>query len=607
MVEVLFRHKAMRDQQKEMVKDVLSAVQNGGHLIASAPCGVGKTDAALSPAITHALKSGLDVFFITPKISQHRLALEVARGIMEKYSLEIGGSDIIGRRHACIHPAIAPLENDAFYPSCEKMRAGAKCQFYLNAKNTSPVSRMPALLKSIRGMVPHSHVIAESKLQEICPYEAMLKSASTARVIVADYFHLLAPGIMDIFLKKTGKTLENSIVIIDEAHNLPSRVRDYLSASLNSRVASRMEKEAHAMGFKMEFAEVFDSWAGGLQEDNGERMLSTGDFDSALTYFQEGWEGVSTKMEAHGNQFAQESGKKSSLMRFAAFLKTWYSPDEGCARILKRNGEFFSVTKRLLDPGVVTSSLNRTRSTIIMSATLHPMEMYRDVLALDPARTLMKSYGSPFPKENRMNVIVKGATTKFSKRNEEQYMRMARLIDSAQEKMGGTAAFFPSYSVLKSTLPHIKSSPQYVQTERMSPKEVSALAKGFSEKGGVLVGVQGGSLSEGQDFANGEIKNAIVVGIALEEMSLETKALIEYYGKKFGRGWEYAYMCPAVSRALQSAGRAIRKETDRAAIIFADERFAWGAYSKHLPAGEAFTVADEAEVDGMLLKFWKGK
>ncbi|VVB98008.1 ATP-dependent DNA helicase [uncultured archaeon] len=233
--------------------------------------------------------------------------------------------------------------------------------------------------------------------------------------------------------------------------------------------------------------------------------------------------------------------------------------------------------------------------------------MYRDVLGLDEKRTVMKSYPSPFPKSNKLNLIVEGAPTRYSHRNFDEYKKIGEMVDKAHASKGKTAAFFPSYNVLSSVLPFIKTSPKFVQNERMPPRELHKLAKDFSSQGGMLIGVQGGSLSEGLDYSNGEIKTAVVVGIALEEMSLEVKSLIDYYQEKFGKGWEYAYIYPAVTRALQAAGRAIRKDEDKAAIIYLDERFNWQNYRKLFPTDERFVVVNQDEMERYLSAFWDGK
>lgn len=611
MPEIYFRHPRIRDHQKQMINDVYSALENGSHLIAHAPCGIGKTDAALSAAMTYAANNDLDVFFLTPKISQHKIAAEVIGGLAEKYSLGVRATDLIGRRHACVHPALGGLDHDTFYQTCERLRREEKCGFYSNAKGNTKLGEAKAellfrkLLSSYGAVKTHGELISQAEELHACPYEIMIKLASNSKLIIADYFHIIAPQIRSLFLAKTKKKLENSIVIIDEAHNLPKRVRDYLSVSFNNRLVSRMENEAKSLGADLKFEREFVSWARENLKNEGEMLVPPSSFNSALAYFGMKPEEIADYFESLGISYIEQSGKKSALFKFSRFLRGWFEDTPGSIRILRGGGTFFSISKRFLDPALLTSELNKARSAILMSATLHPMAMYRDILGLDEKRTMMESYPSPFPKSNRMNVIIEGATTKYSRRNSGEFEKIAEIIDRAHKPKGKTAVFFPSYSVLNSVLPFIKSKPRFVQGEDTGPRDLHALAKDFSSHGGMLVAVQGGSLSEGLDFGNGEIKTAIVVGIALEEMNLEIKSLIDYYQGKFGKGWEYAYIYPAVMRALQSAGRAIRKEEDKAAIIYLDERFAWQNYRKLFPSDEKFAVAKPEELEKYLNAFWK--
>ncbi len=611
MPEIHFRHSRIRDHQKQMVHDVYAALEAGNHLLAHAPCGIGKTDAALSPAITYAMEHGLDVFFLTPKISQHKIAAEVVKGVAEKYGLSLRAVDMIGRRHACAHPALADLDQDTFYQTCERLRREEKCGFYSNARGNTKLEEAKAellfrkMLNNYGAIKAHTEVIAESEEAHACPYELMIKLASNSKLIIADYFHMIAPQIRTLFLAKTKKKMENSIVIIDEAHNLPKRVRDYLSVSFNNRMISRMESEMKSMGGDMKFEKEFSGWARGALKQESEMLVPTEHLNSPLAYFAMKPEETADYFESAGVGYIEKTNRKSALLKFSKFLRGWYENTPGSIRILKGKGNFFSVSKRFLDPAVITSELNKAHSVIMMSATLHPMHMYRDVLGLDEKRTLMKSYPSPFPKSNKLNLIVEGTTTRYSQRNVEEFRKIAEMADRIHKFKKRTAVFFPSYNVLNSVLPFMKSTPKFVQGERMSPRDVHKLAKDFSTQGGMLIGVQGGSLSEGLDFGNGEIKTAIIVGIALEEMGLEVKSLIEYYQEKFGKGWEYAYIYPAVTRALQAAGRAIRKEEDRAAIVYLDERFNWQNYRKLFPAEERYAAVAAQDVDGYLAEFWK--
>ena len=79
------------------------------------------------------------------------------------------------------------------------------------------------------------------------------------------------------------------------------------------------------------------------------------------------------------------------------------------------------------------------------------------------------------------------------------------------------------------------------------------------------------------------MNGVIVVGLPLAHPDLQTKETIKYYEMKFGRGWDYGYIYPAMSKCIQSAGRCIRSEKDRGVVIYLDERFAWQNYFICLP------------------------
>ncbi|MFA6888593.1 MAG: helicase C-terminal domain-containing protein, partial [Candidatus Woesearchaeota archaeon] len=107
--------------------------------------------------------------------------------------------------------------------------------------------------------------------------------------------------------------------------------------------------------------------------------------------------------------------------------------------------------------------------------------------------------------------------------------------------------------------------------------------KAYKATGAVLLATVSGSYGEGIDLPGDLLKCVIVVGLPLLTPDVETKQLIDYFEKKFKRGWDYGYVFPAFNKVLQNAGRCIRTETDRGAIIFLDERYAWPMYSRCFP------------------------
>ena len=301
--------------------------------------------------------------------------------------------------------------------------------------------------------------------------------------------------------------------------------------------------------------------------------------------------------------FIDKTNRRSACLHLSSFLSDWEDSSQGCVRILKSRNGMFYLSKRMLDPSQATSILNSCAGAVLMSGSLLPMEMHRDVLGLDPARTVMKAYPSPFDSGNVVNIITEGITTRYSKRDLEGYTAIAGKLDAIiSHTPGGTAVFFPSYGVMGKVLPLMSSRGLHVQKPGMKPQDVRKLIRDF-KTGGVLCGVQGGSLSEGVDYADGEIKTVVIVGVALEEIGLETKALIQHYDSKFGRGWDYGYLYPGTIKALQAAGRARRKESDRAAIVYMDERFRWGKYNWILNKNERIIVTANPEDE--VKEFWE--
>ncbi len=563
--------------------EIYSAITERKNFMAYAPTGSGKTDSALSAAVSFAIQHHMDVFFLTPKTSQHNLAIEVVSGLGEKHSLNIRAVDLIGKKHACIDPELMKLDGESLYHFCNLKKKKNKCKFYNNIVGKGLGGKRKAegdfehILKNYGYGKTHSEIIEAGKERTLCPYELMLKLGSVSNVIVGDYYHLIVPAIREVIFKKTGKRAENSIVIIDEAHNLASRSRNHLSSTTNTLMLKRVEKEIRSVGYTAPgLEETFNEWAMEMLEDNKELRIGQEDFHTFLSNFENDF---SSLLEDAGIDFITATGKRSATLRFVHFIEFWDDPLD-CVRILKKDRFGYSLSKKMLDPSALTNILNEMRSTILMSATLIPLEMHRDVLGLDKSKTIMKSYPSPFSPNSIRNIICSDVTTKFTERTEDNYMNIAEKINRIDTSTpGGVAVFFPSYKVMQQILPYLKNTDISRQEPNMKPKEIRYLIDDFRKKGGLLCGVQGGSLSEGIDYPRGEIKTIVVVGIALDEMNIEAKALIEYYGKKFGKGWEYGYLYPGTIKALQAAGRGRRKDTDRVAVVYMDKRFKWKKYN----------------------------
>jgi DNA excision repair protein ERCC-2 len=115
---MLFRHPKVRKYQDKFMQDILESLREGRVLLAEAPTGLGKTDAVLGATLSYLLKEGGWIFFLTPKISQHEIAIDVVEGINKKYGLDISVVDFVGKRYMCIHPALQDIDSESFYLAC---------------------------------------------------------------------------------------------------------------------------------------------------------------------------------------------------------------------------------------------------------------------------------------------------------------------------------------------------------------------------------------------------------------------------------------------------------------------------------------------------------
>src|SRR5438552_10357114 len=114
----------------------------------------------------------------------------------------------------------------------------------------------------------------------------------------------------------------------------------------------------------------------------------------------------------------------------------------------------------MLDPSILAKPVfDSIHASVVMSGTLHPMEMTRDVLGLDPARTTLREYASPFPQQNRLVLVDPNVTTGYKDRTPDMWRSIGeRLAEMALATPGNVAAFFPSYAILEQVRPYAEAA-----------------------------------------------------------------------------------------------------------------------------------------------------
>ncbi|PLW79861.1 hypothetical protein C0585_05570 [Candidatus Woesearchaeota archaeon] len=596
----LFPHDKIRPIQDELIDNVKKAVKNGLNLVAHAPTGLGKTAASISPALEYARENNKTIFFLTSRHTQHKIAIDTLKEIKRKHDLDLLATDIIGKKHMCVVPGINLLHPSEFSEFCKSQREEGNCAFYSMTKKSGKATvyakKVLGELKKM-GTPSVEEIIETSKKNNLCAYEVAVMLSQNSDVIIADYNYIFNRNIREGFLTKIEKLPEDLIIIVDEAHNLPNRVKDMATHRISNILMKRALKEAS----KYQNEEIADQlihientirkMSEDLNRENKEKKVSKEDFIIEIEKEYE-YDELIASLEFFSSKVLEEE-KKSSISSIVTFLEAWRGPDHGFLRMIElKDGlrePLINLSYKCLDPSVITSEIiNQSHSTILMSGTLKPINMYSELLGV--SQPIEKEFQSPFPEDNRINLIIPKTTTKFQQRSEAQYKNIAQECVKVTDNVpGNSIIFFPSYALLdqiKKYFVELNQKTIFTEIRNMDGETKQELLdnfKKYEKEGSVLLAVVSGSFGEGIDLPGDLLKCVVIVGLPLSTPDLETKTLIDYFDKKFSKGWEYGYTAPAINKVMQNAGRCIRSEKDRGIVVYLDERYAWSNYNKYLP------------------------
>ena len=621
---LFFAHDSPRESQREMISDGIESLKEGSFLIAAAPTGIGKTAAALASSLAAAnLYSASPempkILFLTGRQSQHRIVVDTIREINKRLPpgfSKIKLVDIIGRKSMC-----------------KNVDSTGKC----DCEGGVTESERRFLRSDLEGFI-HSEprhvgqILKRVEKKDTCAWATAREAARSTNVIVCDYNHVFVEGVRDASLPAMGVELSNSIIIVDEAHNLPDRIRRGLERTITDQVFRRaldnieeykgnLQKREAELDIpesnKLREAKSLETQIRTLREDQGiitwfdekksENKQSKGDDIRVATIdfldiVSKAIEGVLDKEDEDGisrirtmisrllavvidEEDDSDDEEQNDCTRLAEILEICieYRNSPALALVFDEKFREPRVTSYLLDPSVVGEPIfEQCLGSILMSGTLFPPEMYSNILGIPSVRTTCKEYSSGFPLGNRPVLIANDVTTRYTERENSMESIIGHIKSVIDNAKGNVAIFAPSYSILDRIHDYFENgwiSKTILKEEQgMSKRGVEGLISRLYEQkemgGAALFGVLSGKLSEGVDYSDNVLNALVCVGLPMPPPSARQDALYEYYTKKFNksRAWKYASLQPAVNSVLQALGRPIRKDEDRAIVVLLEKR-----------------------------------
>jgi DNA excision repair protein ERCC-2 len=563
----LFPFHQVREGQRQFLEDARSCMLNRVDLLADAPTGLGKTAVGLSASLEAVLPNEGAVLFLTARQSQHRAAIETVRYIWRKARVKV--VDLISKQDTCLCRG-----RDGTIPCSE----AGDCYFLDRDRVEAAAQRL---------LEYPLHVGEAMRLcvrMGACPYLAARAALPSADLVVCDYNHVFSGDERPIQCD-LDRPLESIALVVDEAHNLPGRITENHSRSLSRSQLSSLLKGAGNRHLRTAVRTVLD-YIDRNAFERREGPIPPEELDEELKV-NVGMSSADLSKELLGYFQGRSRRRVEDL---AEFLGRWSSCPEASVRFV--DGATGTIHNRFIEPRLLSGPVFESmRCSLLMSGTLHPPARFAEALGLADT-AVCRQYPSPFPMENRRVLVVRSVTSRFDRRDESTFRAMAEAMAQACDVVpGNLAAFFPSYDFLGRTEHFLRMMPitkrTLVERRDMAKAEKDALMADLSrDRSGFLLATIGGSFAEGVDFRDNLLSAVIVVGLPLSPPSVEGQAIAERLERRLGpaKALQYTRTYPAVTKVLQAVGRAIRSETDRAAMILLDDRYLTSSIQAAFPA-----------------------
>lgn len=592
-----------RDGQKKMVSSVYHTISVGKQLFVQAPTGVGKTMSTIFPAVRAIGEGkGENIFYLTAKTITRTVA-EEAFSILKNHGLLFKVITITAKEKLCF---------------CEKTECNPDACPYAKG-HFDRINDAVYELWTQEQVFDRELLKAHAEKWQVCPFEMCLDLAIWMDAVICDYNYAFDPN---VHLKRFfGENVSGKYVfLIDEAHNLVERGREMYSASICKEDIMEVKKivKSHSPKLARALERVNKSLLTMKKECEGYQIHENPGMIT-LQLLQ-----VMGELEVLLEEQSHEAVAEEVLDFYFSvrdFLNISELVDENYV-VYTEMGEDGKFRMKLfcVNPAEnLKHYLEKGISTIFFSATLLPMEYYRNLLSVQK-----DDYGiyvpSPFDVKNRCILNGTDVSSKYSRRNYVEYRRMAEYIARViWQKQGNYMVFFPSYRLMEEVYKIYEEefSTDWVkcicQSQEMSEREREEFLNEFTgseEKKYSLIGfcVMGGIFSEGIDLKGNQLIGVMIVGTGLPQVGNEREILKEFYDRKGENGFDYAYRYPGMNKILQSAGRVIRTKDDTGVILLLDERFQNRDYRRLFPVEWSDCKTCRIEyVEQELQNFWKRK
>lgn len=219
------------EYQSKAIKDLSRALsQRKSTILFESPTGTGKTQVVLSALLHHlsSVASSNRIFYFTRTVSQMSHVVNEAK----KSGFRLRACVLSSRKHLCVNSKVSALGSlGKINKKCISLLKNSGCS-YNSSFSKGDLLRIPKLmdLEDMRGFGQKHYK---------CPFFMSRKSIKTANLIVLSYNYMTNPIYRELF----SKHFRNSLILIDEAHNMESVFEESASIDWNMFIFKLIKKQ----------------------------------------------------------------------------------------------------------------------------------------------------------------------------------------------------------------------------------------------------------------------------------------------------------------------------------------------------------------------------
>jgi DNA excision repair protein ERCC-2 len=563
-----------------------------GKIIIEAPTGSGKSIASLSALISKKKENEKVIVFVRTIAQMEPILREfqsISKRLLELRTIDESNLTILpvlGKNRLCDARKIIGLTDQKIDRSHSiDLCKGLPCPLAIDRSNRKmlyPAYRGKELLIELKNLlIEHDEKLSPGTSsipiatfsnflhkKENCGYYSSRSMIPESDIIIAPYAYLQRDR-LGMLLKNIGMSIDQTLILIDEAHNLirsevliyrkvdHERLVDYFGETRLLEEITRLFSAPGSIERLQRGVNIDRSIPRSIREKGIKQ----------IEMLIDRYEVVYGQLEDH------EIKQSVDILKSIVFAK----PENV---IIASNR---SIT--LLDclPSLTIRNIRDAKLTVFQSATISPIEEFAKIFGIyslkDRAFLLNTSIDRS---KNQFNCYIRTSkmmTSKVDKRIAATFENMSEIIQAAFDRSPRHCLVLcPSYEFKDQLIQKLQIDRNLVLEEKptSTTEEINEIPLRSIDKL-LMIGVAGGKMSEGNEIVYNKkslISTVIIAGLPYPVPSEADQTIKNLRGRLIGKDTaeKFTVDIPLLQTIRQSQGRAIRRETDRGALIILDTR-----------------------------------